>query len=324
MLLLTKALGLLLLLLLVPSCHHEDVEPLRVGTIPWPGTEPFFLGRELGLIEDHSTRLVEFSTLGALNRALRNGVIDAAHVTLDMALSLQQDGLELRVVLVPDYSHGGDAIVARPEVRRLKDLRGRRVAVEDLTTSPYVLGRALEQAGLYPSDVQIIRIPVDRQVQAYEAGAVDAVVTFVPFVDELLEAGAHKLLDSSELPGEIIDVLVVREERLAQHSEQVEHLLRGWFQALDYLERNPDDAVARMSRRLDMSPLEFTSAMQGLRLRSLDENRTLLGAPSPALAGPARHVQRVMRAQGLLVGPERLPEEMMDARFLDELQEGRR
>jgi NitT/TauT family transport system substrate-binding protein len=318
-----KALGLLLLLL-VPACIHEDVEPLRVGTIPWPGTEPLFLGRELGLIDDRSTRLVEYSTLSALNRAFRNGEIDAAHVTLDMALSLQQDGLAPRVVLVPDYSHGGDAIVARPELRRLEDLRGRRVAVEDMTTSPYVLGRALEQVGLDPSDVQIARIPVDQQVQAYEAGAVDAVVTFAPFVDELLDAGAHKLFDSSELPEEIIDVLVVREDRLARHSEQVEHLLRGWFQALDYLERNPDDAVARMSPRLDMSPEEFTSAMRGLRLRSLDENRTLLGAPAPALAGPARRLQRFMRAQGLLDGPGRPPEEMLDARFLDELEEDRR
>ena len=35
---------------------------------------------------------------------------------LDENLVLQQHGLEPRVVLVLDYSHGGDAIVARPEV----------------------------------------------------------------------------------------------------------------------------------------------------------------------------------------------------------------
>jgi NitT/TauT family transport system substrate-binding protein len=310
----------LLLLLVVPSCAREETEPLRLGTILWPGSEPLFLARELGLTDDRSVRLVEYASLGEVGRAFRNGVIDAAHMTLDMALVLQQHGFEPRVVLVLDYSHGGDALMARPEVRRLEDLRGRKVAVEDLTTSPYVLGRALEQAGLQPSDVQIVRIPVDQQLRAYEAGEVDAVVTFEPFVERLRRAGAHELFDSSALPEEIIDVLVVREDRLARYSRQVEHLLQGWFQSLAYLRRDPDGAAARMSPRLDMSPSEFTTAMRSLRLLSLDENRALLGAPSPALVGPARRLQRFMLTQGLMQEPI-LSEEMLDARFLEEVRE---
>ncbi|WP_257461488.1 ABC transporter substrate-binding protein [Archangium lipolyticum] len=310
----------LLLLFIMPSCAREQTDPLRLGTCLWPGSEPLFLARELGFTDDRSVRMVEYATLGEINRAFRNGVIDAALMTLDMALTLQQHGFEPRVVLVLDYSHGGDALMARPEVRGLEELRGRKVAVEDLTTSPYVLGRALAQAGLQPSDVQIVRIPVDQQVRAYEAGRVDAVVTFEPFVDRLRRAGAHELLDSSALPEEIIDVLVVREDRLERYSRQVEHLLQGWFQSLEYLRRSPDDAVARMSPRLDMSPSEFTTALRGLRLLSLDENRALLGAPSPALVELARPLQRFMLAQGLMQEPIQ-PEEMLDARFLEEVRE---
>jgi NitT/TauT family transport system substrate-binding protein len=183
-----------------------------------------------------------------------------------------------------------------------------------------VLGRALEQAGLQPSDVQIVRIPVDQQVRAYEAGEVDAVVTFEPFVDRMRRAGAHELFDSSALPEEIIDVLVVRGDRLARYSHQVEQLIQGWFQSLEYLRRDPDGAAARMSPRLGMSPSEFTTAMRGLRLLSFDENRALLGAPAPALAGPARRLQRFMLAQGLMQAPIQ-PEELMDARFLEEVRE---
>jgi NitT/TauT family transport system substrate-binding protein len=313
----------LLVLLVVAACIPDEGEPLRVGTIHWPGTEPLFLARELGLFEDRSVHLVEYASLGALNRALRNGMIDAAHVTFDMALVLQQHGLEPRVVLAPDYSHGGDAIVARPDVRRLEDLRGQRIAVEDLTTSPYVLGRALDRAGLNPSDVEIVRIPVNRQQRAYEEGEVDAVVTFEPFVDKLLDAGAHTLFDSSQLPEEILDVVVVREDSLGRRSRQVRHLLQGWFQALDYLKRNPDNAVARMSPRLGMSPSEFVSAMQSLRWLSLDDNLALLGGSSPAIVDQAHPLQRHMQAQGLLSEPVRT-QEMLDARFLEELHEGRR
>jgi NitT/TauT family transport system substrate-binding protein len=317
-----RVLGLLVLLL-VPACIHEEQEPVRVGTIHWPGTEPLYLARDLGLFADRSVHLVEYASLGALNRAFRNGVIDAAHVTFDMALVLQQHGLEPRVVLVLDYSHGGDAIVARPEVRRIEELQGRRVAVEDLTTSPYVLGRALERAGLEPSDLQIVRIPVNQQIGAYERGEVDAVVTFEPFVDKLLVSGAHTIFDSSQLPEEIIDVLIVREDSLRRRPGQVRKLLQAWFQALDYLKRSPDDAVARMSPRLGMSPSEFTSSLKSLRWQSLDDNLTLLGGTAPALVNQVQPLQRHMQAQGLLHDPIRT-EGMLDAHFLEELHEGGR
>lgn len=315
---LAKVLGLLLLFV-VPACTHEEEGPLRVGTLLWPGGEPLFLARELGMFEEGSVRLVEYSSSGEMHRAFRNGLIDAANVTLDMALQLQQQGLEPRVVLVMDCSNGADALLARPEVRRLEELRGRRVAMEDMAVSTYMLGRALERAGLEPSDIQIVRIPLDQQVRAYEAGEVDAVVTFEPFVSQLRAAGARTLFDSRQLPGEIFDVLVVRGDRLDAHSEQVEQLLQGWFQALRYREEHPDEAAARMSPRLAMSPEEFSIALAGLRLPSLEENLQLVGQSSAGLLGPARRLQHIMRAEGMLHEPGR-PEELLDDRFLVEVQ----
>jgi NitT/TauT family transport system substrate-binding protein len=311
----------LLLLLVIPACMHEEEEPLRVGTLLWPGTEPLFLARDLGFLEEDSVRLVEYSSLGEVNRAFRNGMIDAVDVTLDMALLFQQGGFEPRVVLVLDRSHGADAIIARPEVRRLEDLRGRRVAVEDFAVSTYILGRALEHAGLEPSDVRIVRVPVDEHVRAFTSGEVDAVVTFEPSVSRLLaEEGAHKLFDSSQLPGEIMNVLLVREEVLEERPEQVEHLVRGWFRALDYLKEHPNEAVARMSQRLETSPAELASALEGLRQPSLQENLSLLGQPASAVQ-VAHRLQRFMLSEGLLYAPTR-PEEMMDVRILQEVQEG--
>jgi NitT/TauT family transport system substrate-binding protein len=46
----------LLLLLVVPACAHEEKEPLRLGTLLWPGSEPLFLARDLGLLDERSVR----------------------------------------------------------------------------------------------------------------------------------------------------------------------------------------------------------------------------------------------------------------------------
>lgn len=315
--------GLLLLLLVSACAAREPEQPLRLGTQLWPGTEPLFLARELGYLDDGSVRLVEYSSLGEANRDFRNGMIDAVVVTLDMALLLQQQGYEPRVVLVTDTSNGADAILARPGVRRLRELRGKRIAVEDLAVSTYILRRALEQVGLQLSDVRIIRIPADQHLRAYESGQVDAVVTYQPFAQRLLSAGAHELFDSSHIPGEIVDVLVVRAEALDRKPEQVEHLLRGWFQALGYLEAHPEDAAARMGPRLDTSPTGFAAFLRDLRLFSREENLVLLREPGSPLVLSALELRRFMMEEGLMHEPVE-PERMMDARPLETLQEGRR
>lgn len=311
--------GLLLLLLVSACAAREHEQPLRLGTQLWPGTEPLFLARELGYLDDGSVRLIEYSSLGEANRDFRNGMIDAVSVTLDMALLLQQQGHEPRVVLAVASSNGADAILARPGVRRLRELRGRRVAVEDLAVSTYLLGRALEQAGLQPSDVHIIRLPVDQHLRAYETGQVDAMVTYPPFAQQLLSAGAHELFNSSQIPGEIIDVLVVRADVLDKKPQQVEHLLQGWFQALGYLETHPEDAAARMSPRLGTSPTGFSTLMRGLRLFSHEENLSLLREPGSPLVSSALELRRFMLREGMMHEPV-LPERIMDARPLEALQ----
>ncbi|WP_375771080.1 ABC transporter substrate-binding protein [Archangium gephyra] len=318
---LARMLGLLWLLV-VPACMHEEAPPLRVGTFLWPGSEPLFLARDLGYLDDGTIRLVEYSSLSEVNRDFRNGRIDAVDVTLDMALQLQQQGFEPRVVLVLDYSNGADALLARPEVRRMEELRGKRVAVEDFSVSTYLLGRALEKAGLRASDIDIVRIPVDQHEQAYASGQVDAVVTFEPFVSKLRERGAHTLFDSSQLPGEILNVLVVREDVLEKRPEQVRHLLRGWFRALLHLKEHPEDAVARMSPRLDTSPTELASILDALRHPTLQENRALLREPTSSLLGSAHHQQRFMLEAGLLQEPVR-PELLLDVRPLEAIEEAR-
>lgn len=318
---LVRVVGLLLVLAL-PACTREEPLPLRVGTFLWPGSEPLFLARELGYLDDGSIRLIEYSSLSEVNRDFRNGSIDAVDVTLDMALQLQQQGFEPRVVLVLDYSDGADALLARPEVRRLEDLRGKRVAVEALSMSNYLLSRALAQAGLQPSDVEILRIPVDQHERAYASGQVDAVVTFEPFVSRLVAAGAHRLFDSSRIPGEIVNVLAVREDVLEQRPEQVRHLLQGWFRALLYLEEHPEDAVSRMSPRLDTSPAQLAAQLEDLRHPTLRENRALLREPTSLLISSAHSQQRFMLETGQMHAPVR-PEQLLDVRPLEALEEDR-
>ena len=122
-------LALCCLIVLCASCGAAADAPLRLGTNIWLGFEPFYVARKQNQLPS-SVRLVEYASGAEVLSAFRNRSIDLAAVTLDEAISLAEHDASLRVGLVLDHSNGADALVARPDIRQLADLKGRSVGVE--------------------------------------------------------------------------------------------------------------------------------------------------------------------------------------------------
>jgi NitT/TauT family transport system substrate-binding protein len=287
-----------------------------VGTVPWAGSEPLFLAREQGLYPPEHLRLVEYLDSADMIRAFRNGAIDAVALTLEEALRLDALGLEPQVVLVLDSSHGADCVVARPEVKTLAELKGRRVALENMALGLYMLSRALERAGLQAEDVRRVPARLDSHEEVYRRGEVDAVVTFEPKCQQLVDAGAHVLFDSSLIPGEILDVLVVRKRYRDAHPERIDVLLRGWFAALDYQKAHPDEAVKRMAPRLGLEARRFGEALAGVHLLDAREQHEQLTGNPPRLLETLQRLRAVMVKDGLLPSRPREDSLLLDASSL--------
>ena len=100
--------------------------PLRIGTNVWIGSEPLYLARELGQLDPAAVQLVEYPSASEVLRAFRNQAIDGMVISLDELFGLAVDGLQPRVVLVVDVSHGADVVVGRPGMRI--DARPRRAS----------------------------------------------------------------------------------------------------------------------------------------------------------------------------------------------------
>jgi NitT/TauT family transport system substrate-binding protein len=303
--------------LLLAACTPEPQTPMRVGTNVWPGYEPLYLARDLGYYPDGAVRLVEYASATEVIQAYRNRAIDAAALTLDEVLQLVQDGHRPRVVAVLDYSDGADALLATRAVRNLAGLRGKRVGVENTAVGAYLLARALQTARLPRSAIRVVPLEIQEHELAFLTGSVDAVVTFEPVRSRLLRHGARVLFDSRHIPGEILDVLVVRETVLESRAREARQLVDGWMRAVLYLRSEPHDAAARMAPRLGMNAREFLATLNGLRLPDLDENRRLLNGREPALRAPAQRLAEVMLAERLLHSPVTI-DALLDARLLAE------
>jgi NitT/TauT family transport system substrate-binding protein len=198
-------------------------------------------------------------------------------------LTLAPTHPDVRAWLIMDISDGADAIVAKGAIANLQSLKGRRVGFDRSMLATFVLSRGLEQVGLSLKDVKIVPVELSDQEEAFKQGRIDAVVTFEPYRSNILNAGAKLLFDSTQIPGEVVDVLIGSESLLTTHATQLQVLMQGWFRALDYIEKNPEDAARRMARRQGVTPEQFLSSLKGLQLVTLEENQKLLGKTNSVL-----------------------------------------
>jgi NitT/TauT family transport system substrate-binding protein len=275
--------------------------PLRLGTNVWPGYEPLYLAADRSSWQGRlNVRLVEYPSATEVLRAFRNRALEAAALTLDEVLMLREAGLPVRVVTVLDISHGGDVILARPEISSFSALRDKRIGVEATALGAYVLSRALQLHGLSLDEIVLVRADADEHEGLYLAGDVDAVVTFEPVRTRLLAAGARELFSSVEIPGEIVDVLVVHADVAESKPGIVRAMVSDWFAALAYMETEAHAAAQFTAKRLRISPGEVIASYEGLKLPDVAENRRLLGG---GLEPTVQRLHHLLVDESLLQGP---------------------
>jgi NitT/TauT family transport system substrate-binding protein len=282
------------------GCGASPAAPLRVATFVWPGYEPLFLARSLGYFDGHRIQLLEFPSAAECILAFQNRVVDAITLTLDEIIRLAHAGHEPRVVLLLDFSNGADVILARPEFPTLAHIKGRTVGVERDTLGAFVLSRALETCGLSSTDVKIASHRVDRLEGEFKERRIDAVVTYEPYRTRLLADGAKQIFDSSQLPGEITDALMVRRSAMENPAPALRALAEGWFKAVEYAAAQPEDAARRMAPREQVTPAEFLNSLRLVHLVNRTENRDFLTNKDSPLPAVLRRLAAFLAKTGLL------------------------
>ena len=308
------------LVLLLSGCMRQPETALRIGTNVWIGSEPLYLARELGQLDPSTVQLVEYPSASEVLRAFRNQAIDGMVITLDELFGLAVDGLQPRIILVVDVSNGADVVVGRSGMRSMRDLKGKSVAVESSALGAFVLSRALALNGMQASDVNVVHLESNEQPEAFEKGQVDGAVTFDPYRAQFLRAGARTLFDSSQIPGEIVDLLAVRASVIEKQPNAVEALLSGWFGAIDYMKKDPNDAARRMGIRQQTSGEQFLAAQRGLHVPTRDENLKMLGGMKPELAIAGRRLLSLM-LEAKLLAKDVAMEQILAPGPLESLQE---
>ena len=157
--------------------------------------------------------------------------IDACTMTNMEALDMPAaSGVPTTAIIIGDYSNGNDALLVRNGLQ-LKDLPGKKLLLVQKTVSEYLLDRAMTMNGMRDQikQVRLINTSDSDIATAFLSDAsASATVTWKPLVSQIVkQKGITSLFNSSQIPGEILDLTVVRTEILNRPDGSGQKLREG-------------------------------------------------------------------------------------------------
>ena len=177
------------------------------------------------------------------------GAFDGVSATNMDTLSIPSGGgVDTTPLIVGDFSNGNDAVILKGE-GTLADLAGKPVNLVELSVSHYLLARGLDTVGLSERDLsRVINTSDADMIAAFTTSDVEAVVTWNPLVSAIMEEpGANKLFDSSDIPGEIIDLMVVNTDTLAANPDFGKAMVGAWYEVLGLMAAGDEEVLTAMA-----------------------------------------------------------------------------
>ena len=251
-------------------------DPIVLGYSNWAGWWPWAIAVEEKLFEKNGVN-VEMQWFDGYLQSMETfaaGKIDGNSQTLNDTISFLpgENGGEV-VVLVNDNSAGNDQIIADASIRTVADLKGKTVAVEEGVVDDFLLSLALREEGLSRDDVTIKGLPTDQAATAFAAGQVDAVGAFPPYTGTAMKReGAHVIASSKDFPGAIPDLLVVSGDLIENRPDDVQKIVKTWWDVRSFMEANPKKSEEIMARRAGIPAEEYAQYKAGTRFFTLEEN----------------------------------------------------
>jgi len=266
--------------------------PLKIAYSDWPGWVAWEVAIQKGWIKDAGVD-AEFLWFeyGPSMDAFTAGKADAVMVTNGDSLVTGANGAKKVVIMLTDYSNGNDMVVAKPGIKSLAGLKGKKIGLEVGVVEHLMLLNALKKIGLSESDITIVNTPTGQTPQVFASGQVDAVAAWQPNAGQALKAvaGSTAIYTSADEPGLIYDTITVSPQSLAQHRAEWVKLVSLWDKVLAYINdpATRDDALKIMAARTGSTPADYAAFLGGTHFLSLADGAKVIATKGPGFSSLA-------------------------------------
>lgn len=262
------------------SVSANAAQPLTIGYSDWPGWVAWQVAidkkwfKEAGVDVDF-----EWFDYSASMDAFAAGKIDSVLMTNGDALVTGSGGAKSSMIMLTDYSNGNDMIVAKPGIKTLADLKGKKVSVEIGLVEHLLLLNGLKKAGMKESDVTLVNAKTNEMPQMLSSADVSAIGAWQPVSGQAMQAvpGSKPIYTSADEPGLIYDVLAVNPASVAAHRAEWQKVVKVWDRVVKYINdpKTQPDAVKIMAARVGLTPEAYLPLIKGTKLLSLSEGKKI-------------------------------------------------
>ncbi|TYC15904.1 PhnD/SsuA/transferrin family substrate-binding protein [Actinomadura syzygii] len=254
-----------------------------------------------------------YASFTATIDAVRSRSVNVLEGAISPAVGYLANGRDLRIFAVADRVtdkaapyEDGLVVKADSPIRTVRDLVGKRVAVNKAGRGEYLLLLALKQAGIPASQVQRVYLNPAQGASAFATGKVDAWWAIVKAYPEVVAKGARVLLHGRDLPDQDLTIFAARTEVLQGSPRAVQVFLDVLRELTEQEKRDPRKF---QNVFLDKGP----TALSGARLDEEIAKARYQNVPRPVTDADGAHVTAVaglFREQGVVPNAIR-PEDVL-------------
>jgi NitT/TauT family transport system substrate-binding protein len=257
------------------------VTPDKVTSTPW------YFAEEKGLFNSSKIpfelKLISDTYQGTIDKFISKEVDAVAISNIDAVTQIIRRDIKADVILITNSHHGNDAVLLYEDTD--KNISNKEFSLVQYSARHYLLDRYLGRHKIPYDQVKIIDTAEVDILNKMINKEVYGVVTRNPTLYRITHSvnSVKIVFDSSKIPNEIFDVIIVHRDILADHPEFADVLLSSWFSVMKKLQGNRKGLVldtlanlAQISRQdydeqLVSSPLNDTpiKAIKAIRNRKL-------------------------------------------------------
>jgi len=241
-------------LLVTPSARAAEKSSFKVAWSIYVGWMPWDYADQSGILKKWADKYgikIELTQINDYVESINQytaGQFDACVMTnMDMLTIPAAGGVDSTALIVGDYSNGNDGVVLKGAGKKLTDIKGQSVNLVELSVSHYLLARGLDSVKLAEKDIKVVNTSDADIVSAFATPAVTATVTWKPQLAEVTAIPKTTLVfDSSKIPGEILDLMVVNSATLKANPKLGKALVGAWYETLSVMAGKDAKATAAL------------------------------------------------------------------------------
>lgn len=275
----------------------QAAEPLRVANQK-SGIK--LLLQAAGELKDvpYPIEFSEFPAAAPLGEALNAGAVDVGGLGDAPYVFALGSGAPLKVVAITEADGRFSTSILVPKDSPLKtvaDLKGKRIVTNRGSVGHFLVIRALREAGLQTSDVQLINLLPSDARTALEAGSADAWSTWDPYTTIAITQNGARILRNSDNLLSNQGYLAATQKAIDTKQPQLDDFIKRMDRAYQWANSHPEQYAAAQAK--------VTGLPLAVHLASASNTRFTRIPITPSIVSNLQQTADIYLEEGVLTRP---------------------